>query len=156
MQEKRLSRRDNDYKDCRGGQSVGLIEGYEMFEEEDTPWDEVSSQHPTSVGFVKRELRWSSESFDDYMVMTKRRRRETLLKIAWPKLKISINGHLVNIWIESGSPKSISTMNDIKKTLGRTGIELKQKNSDEDKFWNFSNNRINFLGKLDVELTSYG
>ena len=76
-----------------------------MFEGEESPSDEVGSQNASNyVGFVKREYRrasvgfvkmeqrrWSSESSDDYMVMVRRRKKETQLRISGPKLKIYIN-----------------------------------------------------------------
>ena len=84
-----------------------------MVEGEDTFSDDVSSQHANSVGFVKREHRWSSESSNDYMVMEIRRKRETLLKV-----------------------------------VRRTGIDLKQNNTEDDEFRDYTNTRINFLGKM--------
>ena len=39
---------------------------------------------------VKREHRWSSENSNDYLVIAKRRKRETLLKIAVLELKITM------------------------------------------------------------------
>ena len=62
--------------------------------------------------------------------MAIRRKKETLLKVDRPKLKIYINGHPINIWIDSGSPISILTLDDLKKTVGRTGINLKQDDMD--------------------------
>ena len=62
----------------RGGKSVRLMHGDQMFEVENTPTVEISSEHATSVGFVKREHRRSSESSDDYIVLAIRHRRETL------------------------------------------------------------------------------
>ena len=60
-------------KTCRGKRlSHGRpIQGDEPFDEEDTPSDDVESQHlANSLGFVKREHHsWSYESLDDYMVM---------------------------------------------------------------------------------------
>ena len=105
----------------RGRQSEELIQGDGIFDGKDNPSDEVSSQHANSVGFVKREHRWSSENSDDCMIMALSRKRVTLLKVvAGPKLKITMNGHPMNIWIEGGSPIPILTMDDLKKTLGRT------------------------------------
>ena len=127
-----------------------------MLDGEDSPSDEVSSQHATSVEFVRKKHRWSSESSDVYMVMAIRRKRETLLKIFGPKQKIKINGHPINIWIDSGSPKSIFTMDELTKTLGRTGIELSQKKVEDDKFPYYSSNRIKLLGKVGLELASNG
>ena len=119
-----------------GGQPVGLIQGDELFEEEDTPSDDVGPQvGANSVGFVKREHHsWSSESSDDYMVMAIRRKKETVSKVARPKLKIYINGHPMNIWIDSGSPISILTLEDLRRTVGRAGINLKQDDTDDDEF----------------------
>ena len=90
----------------------------EPFDEEDTPLDDVGSQTAAnSAGFVRREHHsWSSESSDDYMVMAIRRKKETLLKVAVPKLKIYINGHPMNIWIDSGLPISILTLDDLKSS----------------------------------------
>ena len=60
------------------------------------------------------------------------------------------------IVIDSRSPKYVLTMVDSKKILGRTGIELKQKNNEDHEFWDYKNNRISLLGKVDVELESNG
>ena len=142
----------------QGGQPVGLIQGDELFEEEDTPSDDVGPQvAANSVGFVKREHHsWSSESSDDYMVMATRRKKETVLKVAGPKLKIYINGHPMNIWIDSGSPISILTLEDLRRTVGRAGINLKQDDTDDDEFRDYSNNRIKMLGRMELELASNG
>ena len=119
-----------------GGQPVGLVQGDEPFDEEDTPLDDVESQvAANSVGFVKRDDHsWSSESSDDYMVMALRRKKETLLKVAGPKLKIYLNGNPMIIWIDSGSPISILTLDDLRKTVGRAGINLKQDDIKDDEF----------------------
>ena len=124
------------------GKPVGLIQGDELFDEEDTLSDDVGSQAAaTSVGFVKREHHnWTSESSDDYMVMAIRRKKETLLKVAGTKLKIYINGHPMNIWIDSGSPISILSLDDLKRTVGRAGITLKQEDIEDDEFRDYSNN----------------
>ena len=111
----------------------------------------------TSVGFVKREHNsWSSESSDDYMVMAIRRKKETLLKVGGPKLKIYINEHPMNIWIDSGSPISILTLDDLKKRVGRAGINLKQDDIEDDEFRDYSSNRIKILGRIELELASNG
>ena len=145
-------------RQSRGGQPVGLIQGDEFLDEEDTPSDDVEPQAAaSSVGFVKREHHsWSSESSDDYMVMAIRRKKETMLKVAGPKLKVFINGHPMNIWIDSGSPISILTLEDLRRTVGRAGINLKQGNTDDDEFRDYSNNRIKMLGRMELELASNG
>ena len=62
----------------------------------------------------------------------------------------------MNIWIDSGSPISILTLDDLKKTVGRTGINLKQNDKEYDEFRDYSNNRIEMLGRMEVELASNG
>ena len=62
----------------------------------------------------------------------------------------------MNIWIHSGLPISILTLDDLKKTVGRTGINLKQNDMEDDEFRGYSNNRIKMLGRLEVELASNG
>ena len=140
------------------GQPVGLIQGVELFDEEDTPPDDVGSQVVAkSIGFDKREHHsWSSESSDDYIVMAIRRKKETLWKVARPKLKIYLNGYPMNIWIDSGLPISILTLDDLRKTVGRAGINLKQDDIEEDEFRDYSNNRIKMLGRMELELASNG
>ena len=88
--------------------------------------------------------------------MAIRRKKETLLKVAGPKLKIYINGIPIKIWIDSGSPISILTIDDLKKTVGRTRINLKQDDMEDDAFRDYSNNRIKMLGRMEVELASNG
>ena len=111
----------------RGGQPVGLIQGDEPFDKEDTPSDDVGSQNAAnSLGFVKREHHsWSSESSDDYMVMAIKRKKETLLKVAGPKSKIYINGHPMSIWIDSGSPISLLTLEE-NSGKNRNQLETRQ------------------------------
>ena len=141
-----------------GGQPVGLIQGDELFEEEDTPSDDVGPQvAANSVGFVKPEHHsWSSESSDGYMVMAIRRKKETVLKVAGPKLKIYINRHPMNIWIDSGSSISILTLEELRRTVGRAGINLKQDDTDDDEFRDYSNSRIKMLGRMELELALNG
>ena len=58
----------------------------------------------------------------------------------------------MNIWIDSGSPISILTLEDLRRTVGRAGINLKQDNTDDDEFRDYSNNRIKMLGRMELEL----
>ena len=62
----------------------------------------------------------------------------------------------MNIWIDSGSSISILTLDDLKKTLGRKGINLKQNDMEYVEFRDYSNNRIKILGRMEVELASNG
>ena len=62
----------------------------------------------------------------------------------------------MNIWIDSGSPISILTLEDLRRTVGRAGINLKQDSTDDDEFRDYSNNRIKMLGRMELELASNG
>ena len=62
----------------------------------------------------------------------------------------------MNIWIDSGSPISILTLDDLRRTVGRVGINLKQDDADDDEFRDYSNNRIKMLGRMELELASNG
>ena len=88
--------------------------------------------------------------------MAIRRKKETLLKVAGPKLKIYINGHPMNVWIDSGSPISILTLDDLRRKVGRAGNNLKQDDAEDDEFRDYSNNRIKMLGRMELELASNG
>ena len=50
----------------------------------------------------------------------------------------------------------IFTIADLQTTLGKASIELKQKNTEDDELQDNRNNRINLLGKGDVDLASNG
>ena len=62
----------------------------------------------------------------------------------------------MNIRIDSGSPISISTLDDLRKTVGRAGINLKQDDTEADEFGDYSNNRIKMLGRMELELACNG
>ena len=44
----------------------------------------------------------------------------------------------------------------MKKTVGQTGINLKEDDMEDDEFRDYSNNRIKMLGRMEVELASNG
>ena len=60
----------------------------------------------------------------------------------------------MNIWIDSGSPISILTLDDLNKTVGRAGITLRQDDIEDDEFRDYSNNRIKMLERMELELAS--
>ena len=62
----------------------------------------------------------------------------------------------MNIWIDSASPISILILDDLKKTVGRAGINLKQDDIKDEEFRDYSNNRIKKLGKMELEIASNG
>ena len=57
----------------------------------------------------------------------------------------------MNIWIDSRLPISLLTLDDLKKTERRAGINLKQ-----DDIEDAGNNRIKMLGRMELELASNG
>ena len=44
----------------------------------------------------------------------------------------------------------------MRRTVGRAGINLKQDDTDDDEFRDYSNNRIKMLGRMELELASNG
>ena len=118
------------------------------------------SQQENSVGWVnttadKRVRSWDSDSTrgGDYMVMAK---NQTDLQLAEVKLPITINGRKTSVWIDSGSPISISTIHELQRTLGAAGIRLQEVYPPDQEFRDYGNNPINFLGTMKVELESNG
>ena len=59
---------------------------------------------------------WDSDSSTDYVVMSVRRKKEEELKAAGAKLDLRINGQATQAWIDSGSPISIFTIGELKRT----------------------------------------
>ena len=111
----------------RGRQSVGIIQGQDdqyHYEQEDI--DETVRE--SSVGWVntpappKQHHSWDSDSLGDYLVMSIRSKNRTALKAAGAKLPIAINGRKTSVWIDSGSPRSIFTIGELRKTLGTNGV----------------------------------
>ena len=108
-------------KNTRGNSSVGVIQGQanqERFESEETGYQE--SQHENSEGWVnptaeKQNQSWISDSSGggDYMAMAVRTKNHTELRVTEAKLPITINGRKTSVWIDSGSPISITAINEL-------------------------------------------
>ena len=60
------------------------------------------------------------------------------------------------MWIDSGSPVSIFTINELRKTLGAAGIKLQEVTPRDQEFRDKWNNPINLLGTIKLELASNG
>ena len=89
---------------------------------------------------------WDSDSSGDYLVMSIRSKNRTELKVAGAKLPIVINGKKTSVWIDSGSPISISTIGELRKTLGANGIHLKELAPEDQDSRDYGNNQLSFLG----------
>ena len=151
---------------CRGRRSanrgrVGMIN------EDDTNGgttqdypEESASNYGSSVGWVTDSKTpahgWDSDSSTEYVVMSIRRKEETELKVAGAKLALRINGKATQAWIDSGSPISIFTIGELKRTLGTVNVQLKPLNPQDDQFRDYGNNPLKFLGKMQVTLHSNG
>ena len=78
--------------------------------------DEEASQHASSIGWVNKNPvvhSWDSSSSDgDYMVMAIKQKRVRELKVDGAQLPIKLNGKSTRVWIDSGSPISIFTIEE--------------------------------------------
>ena len=83
-------------------------------------------------------------------------RRETELKVAGDRLPIKVNGKQTNVWIDSGSPISIFTIGELKRTLGTAGVNVKAPAPEDDEFRDYGNNPLRLLGTMDVSLETNG
>ena len=90
------------------------------------------------------------------MVMAVRAKNQTELRVAEAKLPITINGRKTSVWIDSGSPISIFTNHELRRTLGAAGIRLLEVDPQDQEFRDYGNNPINLLGTMKVELASNG
>ena len=90
------------------------------------------------------------------MAMAVRTINHTELRVAEAKLPIMINGQKTSVWIDSGSPISIFTINELRRTLGAAGIKLQEVKAHDQEFRDYGNNPINLLGTMKVELASIG
>ena len=122
--------------------------------------EDTYSQHENSVGWVnapdKRQRSWDSDSSGDYVVMVIKSWRGTELKVAGARLPIKINGKQTNVWIDSGSPISIFTVEELKRTLGTAAVNLKAPAPENDEFTNYGNNPLRLLGTMKVSLETNG
>ena len=151
---------------CRGRRSanrgcVGMIneDDTEGGIAQDYP-EQSASNYGSSVGWVTDSKApahgWDSDSSTEYVVMSIRRKEETELRVAGAKLALRINGKATQAWIDSGSPISIFTIGELKRTLGTVNVLLKPLDPKNDQFRDYGNNPLKFLGKMQVTLHSNG
>ena len=122
--------------------------------------DEEASQHASSIGWVNKNPvvhSWDSSSSDgDYMVMAIKRKRVTELKVAGAQLPIKVNGKPTRVWIDSGSPISIFTIGELRKTLGTSGVKLDNLTEEDNAFRDYGNNPLQMIGTMAVTIQSNG
>ena len=122
--------------------------------------DEEASQHASSIGWVNKNPvvhSWDSSSSDgDYMVMAIKRRGVTELKVAGAQLPIKVNGKPTRVWIDSGSPISIFTIGELRKTLGTSGVKLDNLTEEDNAFRDYGNNPLQMIGTMAVTIQSNG
>ena len=144
----------------RGRGAVGMIRENVDETHLDNSADEEASQHASSIGWVNKNPvvhSWDSSSSDgDYMVMAIKHKRSTELKIAGAQLPIKVNGKSTRVWIDSGSPISIFTIGELRRTLGASGIKLDTLSEEESSIRDYGNNPLQMIGAMAVTLESNG
>ena len=88
--------------------------------------------------------------------MSVRWKKEEELKVAGAELALRINGQATQAWIDRGSPISIFTIGELRRTLGVCNVRLQQLDPMDDQFRDYGNNPLKFLGKILVTLQSNG
>ena len=78
------------------------------------------------------------------------------MEVAGAGLPIKINATQTNVCIDSGSPISIFTVVELKRTLGTAGVNLNELMPEDDKFRDYGNNLLRLLGTLKVSLETNG
>ena len=131
------------------GTDGGLVQDYP---------EESASNYGSSVGWVTDSKAPAhgrdSDSSTEYVVMSIRRKEEEELRVAGAKLALKINGKATQAWIDSGSPISIFTIGELKRTLGACNVQLKPLDPKDEQFQDYGKNPFKFLGKVQVTLHS--
>ena len=145
----------------RGRPAVGLFQNQEDVDASEIgDAEDTYSQHENSVGWVntpeKRQRSWDSVISGDYVVMAIKSRREAELKVSGARLSIKINGKQTNVWIDSGSPISIFTVGELKRTLDTASVSVNAPAPKDDEFRDYGNNPLRLLRKMNVSLEING
>ena len=122
--------------------------------------DEEASQHASSIGWINKNPvvhSWDSRRSDgNYMVMAIKHKRATELKVAGAQLSIKVNGKSTRVWIDSGSPISIFTIGELRKTLGTSGVKSDNLTEEDNAFRDYGNNPLQMIGTMAVMIQSNG
>ena len=79
------------------------------------------------------------------MVMAVKHKRFTVLKVAGAQLPIKINGKTSRVWIDSGSPKSIFTIGELRRILGDSRLKLDAFSNEDNAFQYYGNNPLKLI-----------
>ena len=90
------------------------------------------------------------------MVMAMKHKQFTELKAAGAQLPIRVNGKSTRVWIDSGSPISIFTIGELRRTLGASGIKLDALSNEDSAFRDYGNIPLQMVGTMTVTLESNG
>ena len=144
----------------RGQGAVGMVRENADDGHLENSGDEEASQHASSIGWVNKNPvvhSWDSSSSDgEYMVMAIKHKRVTELKVAGAQLPIKVNGKPTRVWIDSGSPISIFTIGELRKTLGTSGVKLDNLTEEDNAFRDYRNNPLQMIGTMVVTIQSNG
>ena len=142
----------------RGRGAVGMIRENADDTHLESSAGEEASQHASYIGWVNKYPvvhSWDSSSSDgEYMVMAKKHKRFTELKVAGAQLLVRINGKSARVWIDSGSPISLFTIGELRRTLVSSGIKLDALSNENNSFRDFGNNTLQMIGTMAVTLES--
>ena len=148
---------------CRGRRSanrgrVGMIneDGTDGGIVQDYPEESASNYGSSVVWLTDSKAPAHGWDSTEYVVTSIRRKEEEELRVAGAKLALKINGKATQAWIDSGSPISIFTIGELKRTLGTASVYLKPLDPKDDQFRDYGNNPLKFLGKMQVTLHSNG
>ena len=146
---------ERDTNQWRGRGRVGLLREEN---EQHQKTQNVSELNEDPVSRVNHQGCGENESVtsgsDDYMVMSiKRKKNQTELKIPGARVQVEMSGKKMWLWIDSGSPVTIFSINDLKTTLGKANVQLQPS---KEEFLDYNNNRINILGKVTVMMSLNG
>ena len=144
----------------RGQGAVGMIRENVDGSHLENSANEEASQHASSIGWVNKNPvvhSWDSSSSDgDYMLMAIKHKRVTELKVAGAQLPIKVNGKPTRVWIDSGSPISIFTIGELRKTLGTSGVKLDNLTEEDNAFRDYGNNPLQMIETMAVTIQSKG
>ena len=147
----------------RGRQSVGMFQEQEVHNQDNHEGIEHNiSQHENLVGWVntptqaQQQHSWDSDSSGDYLAMSIRSKNERELRVAGFKLPMAINGKKTRVWIDSASPISILTIEELKRTLGAAGVNLCDLTPKDQDFRSYGNNPPSLLRTMKVQFASNG
>ena len=90
------------------------------------------------------------------MVMVVKHKRFAELEVAGAQLPIRISGKASRVRIYSGSPTSIFTIGELRRTLGASGLKQDAISNEDIAFRDYGNNPLELIGTMAVTLELNG